>query len=331
MKSILAFFLVLGGIATNAFSENIYGNYQGTYKTNCNQTGDIFAQVIAESKSEYKVIIRVGKNDKSALGGVLYGEGDENSAGFLGRIDIGYDAGGAYKLEGKIEEGIFTGQISGGDLTGTVELKRVIKKSPTLGKKPPENAIVLFDSTNLDQWKDKKTGKAPTWKILPDGSMQVVKGSIITKDVFKDCIIHLEFKTPFMPNQKGQKRGNSGVYVQGLYEIQVLDSYGLSGADNECGGIYKIARPAINACLPPLEWQSYDILFRAAKFSGNRKVKNAVLTVRHNDILIHDELEIPEITGGAITQDESVAGGLMLQDHKDPVQYRNIWIQTLGE
>jgi hypothetical protein len=331
MKSIIAFLLIFGGIATNAFSEKIYGNYQGIYKTNSNQTGDIFAQVIAENENQYKAIIRVGTDEKSALGGVLYGEGNENSASFVGRIDISYDAGGAFRLEGKIVKGIFAGDISGGDLTGSVELKRVVKKSATLGKKPPENALVLFDGTNLDQWKDKKNGNATAWRVLPDSSMQVAKGSIITKQTFKDCIIHLEFRTPFMPSQKGQKRGNSGVYVQGLYEIQILDSFGLSGADNECGGIYKIARPDVNACLPPLEWQSYDIIFRAAKFNGNQKIKNAVLTVRHNGILIHDELEIPKITGGAITKDESLAGGLMLQDHKDPVQYRNIWIQPLGD
>ena len=125
----------------------------------------------------------------------------------------------------------------------------------------------------------------------------------------------------------GQGRGNSGVYLQARYELQVLDSYGLDGADNECGGIYKIARPSANMCLPPLEWQTYDISFRAARFddAGN-KTESARITVKHNGAIIHEDLELPKITGGAFAADESKPGGLMLQDHGNPVRFRNIWV-----
>jgi hypothetical protein len=165
--------------------------------------------------------------------------------------------------------------------------------------------------------------------LKPD-ILEVRKGSIVTKESFSDFFMHLEFRTPFFPNKSGQKRGNSVVYLQGRYEVQVLDSFDLSGDNNECGGIYKIAKPLQNACLPPLEWQTYDITFHTAKFNEKKKVKDAIVTIYHNGILIHDEAKIPKPTGGAISRDELQPSGIMLQDHKDPVQYRNIWIKRLN-
>ncbi len=152
-------------------------------------------------------------------------------------------------------------------------------------------------------------------------------GSLISKKQFSDFKLHLEFRSPFMPEEKEQGRGNSGVYLQGFYEVQVLDSYGLEGADNECGGIYKTARPLVNMCAPPMQWQSYDITFRAPRFNDkNKKMENARLTVNHNGTLIHDDIKIPNPTGGSIAADIRKSGGIMLQDHSDKVQYRNIWL-----
>jgi hypothetical protein len=130
-----------------------------------------------------------------------------------------------------------------------------------------------------------------------------------------------------MPNARGQARGNSGVYNQARYEVQILDSYGLSGEDNECGGIYKVAKPLVNMCAPPMQWQSYDITFRAGRFDkeGN-KTADAKLTVIHNGIVIHNQLEVPTATGGAAGSDLRAPGPLLLQDHGDPVQFRNIWL-----
>ena len=152
----------------------------------------------------------------------------------------------------------------------------------------------------------------------------------MTREKFSSFKLHLEFRTPLMPKERGQGRGNSGVYLQGRYEVQVLDSFGLEGKDNECGGIYKIAAPKVNACLPPLEWQTYDITFYAPKFDANgEKQANAKLTVLHNGIAIHENLEIPVMTGGALDSNIDQSGPLMLQDHSDPVQYRNIWLLPL--
>ena len=166
------------------------------------------------------------------------------------------------------------------------------------------------------------------WPIV-DGAMEVKAGSgnIVTKGKFTDFKLHIEFRTPFMPNARGQGRGNSGVYLQGRYEIQVLDSYGLEGLDNECGGIYKVGAPMVNMCLPPMQWQTYDITFQAPRFdAGGSKTEDAVVTVVHNGVTIHDRRRLPGPTGGAIDNDVSRPGGVYLQDHGNPVQFRNIWL-----
>ena len=169
------------------------------------------------------------------------------------------------------------------------------------------------------------------WK-LADGAMEVAAGtgSIVTKKKFKDFKLHIEFRTPFMPEARGQGRGNSGVYLQGRYEVQVLDSYGLESKDNECGGIYQVGAPLVNMCAPPMQWQTYDITYHAPRFDeAGKKVKNAVVTVLHNGVVIHDNKEIPRPTGGALDANENEPGAIYLQDHGNPVQYRNIWVVEL--
>jgi hypothetical protein len=164
------------------------------------------------------------------------------------------------------------------------------------------------------------------WRIV-DGAMEVKpgSGSIVTSDKFKDFKLHVEFRTPFMPEARGQGRGNSGVYLQGRYEVQVLDSYGLEPKDNECGGIYQVGTPRVNMCLPPMQWQTYDVTFRAPRVEGDGK-EDAVVTVVHNGVTIHDQLRIPRPTGGALDANVSEPGPVYLQDHGNLVQFRNIWV-----
>ncbi len=196
------------------------------------------------------------------------------------------------------------------------QMKKVARKSPTLGAKPPQDAVVLFDGSGTDAWDN---GTLTQDKYL-------AATGVSTKQKFDDHHLHIEFRTPFMPTATGQGRGNSGVYVQSRYEVQVLDSFGLEGENNECGGIYSIAEPDVNMCLPPLTWQTYDIDFTAARYNEDgEKVKNARATIKHNGVVIHDDLELTHGTPGRHPE-EPGPDALFLQHHGNPVVFRNIWV-----
>jgi hypothetical protein len=196
-------------------------------------------------------------------------------------------------------------------------LSRIERKSPTLGAKPPAGAIVLFDGTSADAWINGKVENG----LLPNTN-------ITTKQKFQDYTLHLEFRTPYKPFARGQQRGNSGVYHQGRFETQVLDSFGLEGAMNETGGIYSIAESRINMCLPPLTWQTYDVDFTAPRFDDAGKLqKNAKITVRLNGVVIHENQELPHTTTAApIKTITPEPGPIYIQHHGNPVYYRNIWV-----
>ena len=201
-------------------------------------------------------------------------------------------------------------------------LPKVERRSPTLGKKPPADARILFDGKNADAWL--RTRNRGAGQMTPDGLL--IEGHN-SKDRFGDHQLHLEFFLPFEPHNRGQGRANSGCYLQGRYEVQILDSFGLEGLDNECGGIYKIARPNTNMCYPPGTWQTYDILFRTARYNAaGEKSENARATVHHNGVVIHEDLELPERTAGGPLAEGPETGFLHLQDHSNPVRFRNIWV-----
>ena len=224
--------------------------------------------------------------------------------------------------EVKFETDRWKGTISNGALVATdregatYRLKKTERKSPTLGAPPPTGAVVLFSGANADAWQG--------GKLDEEGNLRAGTKS---KQSFGDCTVHVEFRTPFMPKARGQARGNSGVYLQDRFEVQVLDSFGLAGENNECGGIYSIARPRVNMCFPPLTWQTYDIDFETAKYDGTgKKTKNATLTVKHNGVLIHERVEVGKTTTAAGRAEGAEPGPIQLQDHGNPVVYRNIWV-----
>jgi len=233
-------------------------------------------------------------------------------------------------MEATLNGGTISGR-SAGKVAQSFELTHVKRLSPALGAKPPAGAVVLFDGTSLNAWerRDVKQRATPvSWKLI-DGAMEVTPGGgdIVSKRKFTNFQLHIEFRSPFMPEARGQARGNSGVYLQGRYEVQVLDSYGLTGEDNECGGIYKVSKPRVNMCAPPGQWQTYDATFHAPRFDGEgKKVKDAVVTVIHNGVVIHEDLVVPGPTGSAVDDDVQLPGGLLLQDHGNLVQFRNIWL-----
>lgn len=212
-----------------------------------------------------------------------------------------------------IKDGVITIQDSSGGVIG--ECKKVNRKSPTLGEKPPTGAVVLFDGKSADKFEGGKL----------DGDL-LIQG-VTSKQKFQSYSLHLEFMLSYMPNERGQGRANSGCYSQGRYEVQILDSFGLSGENNECGGLYSIKKPDVNMCFPPLAWQTYDIDFTAAKYDSNsKKTDDARITVKHNGVLIHNNVALPKATTAAPVAEGPEPGPIYLQDHGNPIRFRNIWV-----
>lgn len=319
MLAALAMGLVVGAVRAAdgpAFTDpekagpdfKIQGEYQGMVKTP-DQEMKVGAQVIAMGEGKFHGVFFIG-----GLPGDGWRAGDPKIEGDSetvdGAITFSGDSGTA-----KIVDGKMTIVDLGGQEIGTME--KVERKSPTLGAAPPSDAKVLFSG---------KTGDLANWK-----GGKIVEGDLLlagtrSAEDYQDFTLHLEFRTPFVPTGRGQGRGNSGLYLQDRYECQILDSFGLEGLDNECGGFYQLKAPDVNMCYPPLAWQTYDIDFTAARYEGDKKVKNAKVTVKHNGVTIHDNVELAHITPGGAPKEEPGKGPFQLQAHGNPVTYRNIWV-----
>lgn len=205
------------------------------------------------------------------------------------------------------------------------ETPKVVSTPPG---KAPSDAVVLFDGTNLSEW-TYADGKPAGWDIT-DGAMIVKGGGIVTKKEFGSFQLHLEFAEPSPAKGTGQDRGNSGVYLHGIYEMQVLDCFNNDTyIDGMLGAVYKQYPPLVNACREPGVWQTYDFIFHAPKFdSSGIKTSKANVTVILNGVLIQDHVDI-EATPGGVRDKESVKGPIFLQDHNHPVKFRNVWIREL--
>ena len=213
---------------------------------------------------------------------------------------------------------------------GPTSYEAAINQEITYGALPlrVDRSEVLFDGEQWD-W-TARDGAASAWIVHADGSIEASGADAVTRREFGDFQLHLEFLCPVMADTQGQARANSGVYLHGRYEVQVLDSWGQEPALNGCGAVYSIAMPSENASLPAGQWQTYDIVFRAPRYDqAGTVVELPRVTVAHNDIVIHDDLELPSTTPGGLDLEMRAAGPILLQFHGDPVRYRNIRVRSL--
>ena len=286
---------------------SIQGEYLGEGLLPDGNNAKAGAQVIALGEGQFHVVLFEG-----GLPGAGWKRGDKQFA---------FDA----KREGdttQLHGADVSGKIAGGAMTITdpdgkrmIRLERTERTSPTSGAKPPEGAVVLFDGGSADNFDH---GVLSKHKALVAGAT--------TKREFDSYNLHMEFRLSYMPQSRGQGRSNSGVYLHDCYEIQVLDSFGLEGRDNECGGIYRHRPPDVNMCLPPLAWQTYDVELTAPKYdSAGKKTAAARMTVRHNGVVIHQDYELPGYCPGR--KDEGPGPrAIHFQGHGCHVHYRNIWL-----
>jgi hypothetical protein len=279
----------------------LQGEYVGWVDSRFDGSGPVGLQVIA---------LGGGKFDGVAYRGGLPGAGWD---GLSKRPLSGQAMGDSIVLLGPEANFLVTPEVAI-SLDATGRLTKVHRQSPTMGLAPPPDAVVLFDGSSTDAFVG--------GKLTPDRYLAAGALTKMPVDAFR---LHLEFRTPYMPGARGQARGNSGVYIQQRYEVQILDSFGLEGIENECGSLYRQQRPELNMCLPPLAWQTYDIWFTPPTFAADGKTANARITVVQNGVPVHLHREVIAKTGGGKVEGAEPFP-INLQDHGNPVAFRNIWI-----
>ena len=305
-------------MAGGAWADDFMGEYEGTFIPDKKVTMKAEAKVVAEGDGNYRIVIEAKSEDRDRDGAYIEVYGKQSGQAVI--VDSGVFGG--YIWKGEIRDGRLVLETKYGT---RFELKKIERKSPRAGLKPPAGAVVLLPFKNgqkgkadLSEWTNGK------WKALPGGVMECVpkSGSSRTNKVFGDIeTLHVEFKLPLEPKNRGQGRANSGVYVSGKYEVQILDSFGiLPYTSGDCGGIYNLKRADVNACLPPERWQTYDITFHRPGPDADGKMRGPRITVEHNGRTIHKNLEMPA------KSKPGEKGPLNLQDHKHPIQFRNIWL-----
>ncbi|VTS03786.1 3-keto-disaccharide hydrolase [Tuwongella immobilis] len=288
---------------------SLQGEYVGSVEHDGNEHA-VGAQVIDQGKGKFLVKVFPGGLPGAGWNGkqTKQVEGKRSKTG----LDVSND-----EIVGTVENQEMKLKMVNG--TATATLKRTERKSPTLGMKPPEGAVVLYgDAADAKKWKNGNTVKLSDGEFLGIG--------VKSEQAFQAFTMHLEFRLPYMPEARGQGRANSGLYLQDRYEVQILDSFGLNGENNECGGVYQQYKPLVNMCLPPMVWQTYDIDFTPAKFDdAGKKIAPARATVKLNGVVIHEGIEFKGATGGGQPEKPS-AGPFQLQNHGNPLVFRNIWV-----
>ncbi len=306
---------------TDEPDDGIMGEYFGKWRPAGGTPKEAFARVIGEGDGRYRVRLFTSHAWDSKFGELT-----------------GTAVGKRVELAGELAGAEARGTLEGGEVLvvrgpkGEFEGKYTLRKPPSLGAKPPAGAVVLLPyepgkKPSLAEWQNQR------WVPMDDGSVLVQGGNNVSKREFGSVRLHVEFRCPYQPKARGQGRGNSGVYLHGKYEVQVLDSFGLSGESNEAGGIYGVSKPKCNPALPPTRWQTYDIWFRAPKVGPNGEVLEPPVfeKVLFNGVLVQENVPVRKTTTAGMRGKVRETGPLMLQDHGNAVRYRNIWYVELKD
>ncbi|MBV9467897.1 MAG: DUF1080 domain-containing protein, partial [Abitibacteriaceae bacterium] len=303
--------------------DNFMAEYAGTFTPNDGSANNMTADVVGEGNGSYRVVLFMPTADVNKPNRVeITGKQQDNTVPFTGNAG-GLDWTGSlgdHKLT-------LTGKGNGG---GQITLQKIVRHSPTEGIRPPANAIVLLpyvpgQAPSMNEWKNKN------WPAYADGSVSSEGGDTSSVRDFGDMQLHCEFRLPYEPTERGQGRANSGLGFVERYEIQILDSFGLKPGAGDVGSIYNITPPSSNPELPPLQWQTYDIVFHAPRMGPDGKVEKLPrVTVYLDGVKVQDDKEIPRGTGIGPAE-HAARGPLKLQFHHHPVRFRNIWAVELND
>lgn len=303
---------------SGAWADSFMGEYTGTYFADSMTQMPATAKVIAESPQDWRIVIDAVSPEPSRQGAHVEVYGNLAGQG----VDISYPSGG-YRWNGGIQNGHLA---IGSEYGQHFELDKAVRKSPSEGAESPAGAVVLLPykkgaKTDLNAWTN------TNWEPLDNGAARVRQGSNTTKEKFGDVKrLHVEFWLPLEPGNRGQGRANSGVFLTDIFEVQVLDSFGLTETSGDCGSLYSVKRPDVNASLPPETWQTYDIEFRAVRLNADGSVKEYPrITVVLNGVKIQDNVELRRGTADPKAEMKPT-GAIQLQDHSHPIQFRNIWL-----
>ena len=315
-------FILLSAIAvlmtSGAWADSFMGEYTGTCYADSRTQMPATAVVVAESEHDWRIVIEAVSAERDRQGARIEVYGNLQGQG----VDISYPSGG-YRWHGGIRGTHLSVESEYGQ---HFELDKIVRKSPNEGLEPPAGAVVLLPykkgvKPDLNAWTNQNwepldngargSGRAPTRRRRSSGTSSGCTWS-------SGC--------PLEPGNRGQGRANSGVFLNDTYEVQVLDSFGLVETSGDCGSLYSIKRPDVNASLPPETWQTYDIEFRVPRLNADGSIKESPrITVIHNGIKIHDNVEIRRGTANPKAEVKTT-GAIQLQDHGHPIQYRNIWL-----
>lgn len=358
LRWILVVGLCVGGLTADAAEppatdkskrpDNVQGMWLGVWKGRGGMGGKNVAEICGLGNGEYQATFTAydsGEQDKGVFSFSINGSSvSDDKVVFTQEINLGLL--GAFSFEAEVENGKLLGKYSNGNrYQGTMELKRIEKKPESVGTKPLPGAVVLFDGSSLDQWTT--LGKPAGGWTIKDGSLIAPKwetasggtGHLAMKVPLNDAQMHLEFRVPYLPEKRGQERGQGGVFLWGRYELQIVDSFGFArpknssnefADDDAAGAIYKRHAPKEQPALPPGEWQAFDITMRAAKRDATGAVTQpAEVTVFFNGAAIHERVELTEPTEQAPLADSQEPAGLVLQNAGQAVEYRNVWYVSL--